>query len=175
MRKLIPLIVALFGIVGGVGAGFLLRHAAPDETVIANNCIQPEGSTHAQTAPERDETLVGNSRREPDASTLEYVKLNNQFVIPVIAEARISSLVVLSLSLEVSVGKSDLVYQREPKLRDSFLQVLFDHANVGGFQGAFTESSKLDPLRRLLLKAATDSLGGLVTDVLITEIARQDA
>ncbi len=37
------------------------------------------------------------------------------------------------------------------------------------------ESNKLDPLRRVLLSAAQDTLGKMVSDVLITEIARQDS
>ena len=69
----------------------------------------------------------------------EYVKLNNQFVVPVVEDGRVAAMVVLSLSLEVEAGNTEAVYQREPKLRDAFLQVLFDHANVGGFCGSFTD------------------------------------
>ena len=64
---------------------------------------------------------------------MEYVKLSNQFVVPVVKGKTVVSLVVLSLSLEVPEGQKDAVFRREPKLRDSFLQVLFDHANIGGF------------------------------------------
>ena len=47
----------------------------------------------------------------------------------------------------------------EPKLRDVFLQVLFDHANMGGFRGAFTRSDVLEPLRTALREAAQKHLG----------------
>jgi len=67
-----------------------------------------------------------------------------------------------------------LVYNLEPKLRDTFLQVLFDHANVGGFRGAFTNSSNLDVLRQALFAAGKKVMGDTITDVLIVEIARQD-
>ncbi len=83
-------------------------------------------------------------------------------------------MVVLSLSLEVSAGNAEAVYAREPRLRDAFLQALFDHANTGGFRGAFTDGSNLVILRRALKEKATALLGGMVRDVLITEIARQD-
>mgnify|MGYP000498233799 CR=1 FL=1 len=54
-------------------------------------------------------------------------------------------------------------------------QVLFDHANIGGFKGAFTDANTMAILRRALLETARKTLGNDVSDVLITEIARQDA
>ena len=101
--------------------------------------------------------------------------MNNQFVVPVVEQGRVAAMVVLSLSLEVDVGNTEAVYTREPKLRDVFLQVLFDHANMGGFSGSFTDGSNLVVLRTTLKEAATLVLGKVVTDVLITDIARQDS
>jgi hypothetical protein len=84
-------------------------------------------------------------------------------------------MVVLSLSLEVAPGSTEAVYEREPKLRDALLQVLFDHANVGGFSGSFTDGSNLILLRTSLKEASALVLGTIVRDVLITDIARQDS
>lgn len=105
----------------------------------------------------------------------EYVKMNNQFVIPVLEDGRVNSMVIVSLSLEVTTGSSEQVYSREPKLRDAFLQVLFDHANAGGFRGAFTDGSNLILLRKALLEKARSVIGEDVQDVLISDIARQDS
>jgi hypothetical protein len=101
--------------------------------------------------------------------------MSNQFVVPVLKEGRISALVVLSLSLETAAGMRETVFAREPKLRDAFLQVLFDHANAGAFDGNFTASGRIDTLRRSLSEAARPILGAGVYDVLITDIARQDS
>ena len=109
-----------------------------------------------------------------EKSVTEFVKLNNQFVIPIIRDERVASLVVLSLSLETRVPMNDAVFNREPKLRDSFLQVLFDHANMGGFNGSFTDAEMLDVLRRSLRDVARRELGSEVENVLITDISRQD-
>ena len=105
----------------------------------------------------------------------EYVKLNNQFVVPVLQEGRIRSLVILSLSLEVAPGTTEQVYAREPKLRDGFLRILFDHANTGGFSGTFTDGANLVMLRAALLESAQRVIGQTVTDVLISDMARQDS
>ena len=95
-------------------------------------------------------------------------------MIPVVKRDRISALVTISLGLEVPSGMGEALYPAEPKLRDEFLQVLFDHANMGGFDGAFTQSDRLDTLRRALLDVSRQILGDDVHRVLILSIARQD-
>jgi flagellar FliL protein len=164
MRKILPILLALIGLGGGVAAGLVLRpdadHAAATDEAAPKGAGQSGG----------EETEEG----EPKDGAPEYVKMNNQFVVPVVEDGRVASMVVLSLSLEVAAGNTEAVYQREPKLRDAFLRVLFDHANVGGFSGSFTDGANLVVLRTSLKEAAALVLGTMVSDVLITDIARQD-
>ena len=94
--------------------------------------------------------------------------------MPLIQGDKVTAMVVLSLSLETKPGLSDTVFTYEPKLRDVFLRVLFDHANAGGFRGAFTQSGTLDLLRQGLREAAQKEMGDDIFDVLIVDIARQD-
>jgi len=165
MGKLFPVILAVIGIGGGVGAGLALRpEASVEQTKLS---ADPCGDVQGQ---EPDDA----AKEAPDPATLEYVKLNNQFVVPVVQDNRVNALVVISLSVEVEQGYKEEIYSREPKLRDAFLQVFFDHANAGGFRGAFTNSNNMDVLRKALRETAKDTVGSLVTDVLIMEIARQD-
>ncbi|MCF8486558.1 MAG: flagellar basal body-associated FliL family protein [Rhodobacteraceae bacterium] len=152
IRKLLPLVLALIGLGAGAGAGLFLR-PAPD----------PDPAAEEVAAPV-DPALV------PD-----YVKLSNQFVVPLVEKDRITAMVILTLSLEVKQGTSEQVYAREPKLRDAFLQLLFDHANTGGFRGSFTDAANLVILREGLREIAQKLLGDSVTDVLITDIVRQDS
>jgi hypothetical protein len=151
MRKLLPLVLALIGLGVGGGAGMALRPPPPD----------------AAETPEVPPT-------EP-ATPPEYVRLSNQFVVPVVEGGRVSAMVILSLSLEVIPGSTEGVFAREPKLRDALLQVLFDHANAGGFRGSFTDGANLVILRQALREAAARVLGDRVTDVLIADIVRQDS
>jgi flagellar protein FliL len=150
IRKLIPLILLLVGAAAGLGAGLMLRPAAE----------------HAE------EEKVDHE--EPEVPP-EYVKLANQFIIPVIEKGEITSMIVLSLSLEVEPGATDAIYASEPKLRDAMLQVLFEHSNAGGFRGSFTDSANLVLLRVALHEVAVQAMPDLIRDVLITEIVRQDA
>jgi hypothetical protein len=173
IRKLIPVLLALFGLGAGLGAGLLLRPAAeapPGEEAAAH----PAAEAGAAGEEEAGEAGAGHAAADPEEAP-EYVRMNNQFVIPVLEGGQVVSLVILSLSLEVQTGRSQEIYAREPKLRDAFLRVLFDHANAGGFRGAFTDGANLVVLRKALLEQARSVCGDQVHDVLISDIARQDA
>ena len=170
MRKLLPILLAVIGLLAGGGAGYFLRPAA--EEAAPNPCGDVQTAEAGGEAAHDEGEAEGEG--EGDAALKEYVKLNNQFIVPVVKKGAVESLVILSVSLEVTTGASQEVYAVEPKLRDNFLQVLFDHANAGGFDGAFTASNNMDVLRQALLEVAQQSLDKKVSDVLIVDIVRQD-
>jgi len=168
MKLIVPLILLLVGVGGGVGAGLFLTAAPEDEMMMTDN---PCGDGHAVAdAMMKDEPSVEPVPLEDRA----YAKMNNQFVVPVVINEHVASLVVMSLSIEVETGGQEAVFAQEPRLRDAFLQVMFDHANMGGFNGAFTASSNMRILREALKDAADNAMMGHITDVLITDIVRQD-
>jgi len=167
LGKALPVLLAVLGLGGGTAAGLFLRPADTDAEGPAAEASGADSSAEA-------EAETGKEAGSEEAPLPEYVKMNNQFVVPVVSEGRVTAMVVLSLSLEVATGSTEAVYAREPKLRDAFLQVLFDHANVGGFSGSFTDGSNLISLRTSLREAAAMIIGDAIKDVLITDIARQD-
>jgi flagellar FliL protein len=186
VRKLIPALLALFGLAAGAGAGLFLRPAGPAGEMAAHDSDpgHAEVPEHGKAEPDQH-SADGHGEKAADAHaapagkgdkpTHDYVKLNNQFVVPVVQNGRVAALVILSLSLEVKAGTTEKVYQVEPKLRDGFLQVMFDHANAGGFMGTFTDGSNMVLLREALGEVARSILGPEVTDVLIVDIVRQDS
>jgi hypothetical protein len=168
MKKfLIPLILLLVGIGGGVGAGLLLAPTPNDDETptTTDPCGQPQTAASMDT---NDHSEVGTS------STNEYAKLNNQFIVPIVEDGRVSSMVVISLSIEVPEGAKESIFAAEPKLRDAFLQAMFDHANIGGFSGNFTSAQNLRPLREALVRLAKTIVPDIAKDVLIIDIVRQD-
>lgn len=179
MKKLVPVVIALVGVLGGAGAGFVLR---PAPEMSAGGDTSAPGEVAEGEAPADDQGAAPADKRgeatpaaaAEDSGVPDYVKLSNQFVVPVVEEGRVAAMVILSLTLEVPVGGSEAIYAREPKLRDAFLQVLFDHANAGGFRGAFTDGANLVILRRALREVAQNIMAGGVSDVLIADIVRQD-
>ncbi|WP_170334643.1 flagellar basal body-associated protein FliL [Ruegeria arenilitoris] len=166
MKKLLPVIFLLVGLGAGVGAGVML---APSGFKEAAKQVKAEKSKENSAKAQDDKT---GKKNKP--SDYEYLKLTKQFVVPVVDSERIEALVTMSLSLEITPGMTEAFYAVEPKLRDGFLQVMFDHANTGGFDGAFTESDNLKVLRKALLETARRDLGDDVSQVLIMSVSRQD-
>lgn len=198
MGKLLPIIMLLAGVGAGIGAGIVLA-PAPEEHAMESGDPGGDGG-HTEESGDRSSedgahgdgnqsastpTSHSTSSTKPKsdshgdegddtANTPDFVKLNNQFVVPVVADGEVEALVVVTLSLETEQGLRDAIFAREPKLRDAFLQVLFDHSNMGGFQGAFTRSNNLDVLRKALRQVARNEFGNGIHNVLIVDIARQD-
>jgi hypothetical protein len=175
VKKLLPIILVLLGVAGGGAAGFFLKPAPPppEET----DAEMAEGSAEAmekEAEPEPEPADVALDENGNPVEQFEYVRLKNQFVVPIVDGEAVKSLVVVSISLEMHLGYSDVVHTREPKLRDLFLRALFKQAQSGAFTGVFTASHFMTDLRKNLYFAARQVLGETVNDVLITEIVRKD-
>lgn len=168
MKLLLPLVLLIIGTGAGVGAGIVLRDdPAPEEVdSAALHC----GPTDEKVAGDPAEKPAA----EPELTNVEYAKLANQFVVPVIADDQIVAMVVLSLGIVVPPEGKDAVFAVEPRLRDKMLQVMFNHSNVGGFSGNFTSGANMRALRQDLLQSAQSVLGEGAKDVLVLEIVRQD-
>ncbi len=171
--KILPVLMAAIGIGAGVGAGLYLK-PEPSEIVaeLKDKDAAHEGEKSVPAHSDEDKHTKEDDDHSEDA--YEYVKLNNQFLVPVVVDELIESLIVMTLSVEVENGRGEVIYSREPKLRDAFLQVLFDHSNIGGFSGEFTNARNLDALRQALTEVAQSIAGESVNGILITDIARQD-
>lgn len=162
MKKIIiPAALAIVGLGGGVAGGMLLK-PTPEPPV---ECLEDDPDC---TPPEPME----------EASTLqidfEYIRLDGQFIVPVMESDRVRAMVVLSLTIEAEGGLESNITAIQPKIRDAFLQVLFDHAQSGGFDGPFTTGQPMRDLRSSLRARAQDLLGPKAKGVLVTDIIRQD-
>nr|WP_174818437.1 flagellar basal body-associated protein FliL [Ruegeria atlantica] len=164
---MIPVIFLIVGLGAGIGAGLAFAPAKKPETAVAEEKAVKEDKAAGKK--------TGKSKEKGEAKSFEYLKMTKQFVVPVVKDDQIEAMVTLSLSLEANPAITETYYAIEPKLRDGFLQVLFDHANTGGFDGAFTESGNLDVLRKSLLEVARKEFGDDVSKVLILSVNRQDS
>jgi len=163
MKIVIPIVLGLAGLGGGLAGGHFLKPEAT-EPVEAQAALGLEGeASEPETTPDEEE--------EP---LRDYVELDRQFVIPIVGRDEVAGLMIVSLSLEVEGGQGPGVLTREPKLRDRFLRVMFRHAESGAFSGVFTSTAAMRDLRGALLEAAKEVAGPSVHGVLVTDILRQD-
>ncbi len=156
MRKLIVPLIVFVAAAGGVAGGLAFK---PKKEPCAEGDPCAEAEKEPAPAPE---------------GASGYAELNRQFVIPILDQERVVALVVSSLAVEVAEGATETVFEREPKLRDAFLEVFFVHAHGGGFDGEFTSSRAIQELKDKLREAALPIMGAELRNVLITEIVRQE-
>ena len=181
---LIPLVMALLGAGIGGGAAFALKPAgdAPEDPAKDDHGEKADdGHGGAKDDGHGGKADDGHGGKDGHGGEdgyggggSDYVRIDNQFVVPVIEEGRTRALVVMALALDVAPGMEEAVLDEEPRLRDALLRVLFDHANTGGFAGAFTRGDQIEPLRAALLERARGIVGPEVEDVLILDVARQE-
>jgi hypothetical protein len=172
MNILLPAALGVVGLLGGAGAGWYLRPAPPPPT---EPCFDETGAQLAEevcAARRAEEALTKEPTEGDDPSA--FVKLDRQFIVPVVSEDRVASMMVLTINLEVEPGGVEAVLGQEPKLRDALLRTMFDHAYTGGFSGDFTAEPVMRELRGNLLLAARRVAGSDVRDVLVADIIRQD-
>ncbi len=153
MRKLLPVLLALLGLGGGIGAGLTLRPP-------------PSAPEAAATAP---------APPDPRPADTTVLRLPNTFLVPLIGDGRVRAMVVVGIALELLPGHTIDLQRDEARLRALFLQILFDYANLGGFDGVFTSGEQLVGLRRTLREAARAEIGASVHDVLIVDLLRQES
>ena len=177
MRIILLVVLVALGLGGGLAVGTFLggdqAGVAPELEVDPEDHGDDVGEDGHRLAEDRYTTSV--VRVTPANTGTEYVRLNNQFVVPIVRHGSVRSLVIMALTLEVQTGYNERVFLHEPRLRDAFLRVMFSHANAGGFDGSFTDSASMAPLREGLMEAALVVLGDGVIEVLIVDITRQDA
>ncbi|WP_306754456.1 hypothetical protein [Paracoccus actinidiae] len=186
MKKLLPLLIPVVALVGGVAAGEMLRPA-------------PEGPGHAAEAPagehgEAETDAHGSDDHAADPS--DHAAANDyggghddghggpvpaegwftfpsQFFVPLMRNGDMGAVMILTLTIETPGAELAAMEQQEHRLRDALLRELLIHANTGGFDGNFTSEVRLAPLREKLHKAAQASTDLTVKAVLIEDIARQ--
>jgi flagellar FliL protein len=194
MKKLLPLLIPVLALVGGVAAGEMLRpaqeagHAATEATSgnhgAAEDGAAPDGhpktaSDHPAPPPADDHAAAGDhgggqgAHGETAAPAEGWFTFPSQFFVPLMRNGDMGAVMILTLTIETGGADLPAMKQQEHRLRDALLRELLIHANTGGFDGNFTSEARLAPLRERLQKAAQASTDLSVKAVLIEDIARQ--
>jgi hypothetical protein len=177
MKLLVPLLIALLGLGAGIGAGLMLKPEPEEEatTHVAEPVCPEDDPQPCEVVQAAEKSApVAHAPKKPEGE-LAYVPIEKPFVVPVFKGEKVVSMVVVSLSVEIGAESAPVVETVLPRMRDSFLKVMFRHANSGGFDGSFTSGQRMEDLKSALALAAREILPEApLGEILITEIARQD-
>lgn len=158
MKLLLPIIIALLGLAGGVGVGVVLK--PPPEPM----------EEDAEKSMEIGPAVV---EKQFEATDSEYVEMTRKLIVPVVAENGDKALVAIELHLEVDPGFATTAVQHEPKVRDAFLRTLIWFATTGAFNEDAHPNETFEELGRELTRAAQKVLGESVRGVLIGDMIKQ--
>jgi flagellar basal body-associated protein FliL len=173
MKLILPIVLAVLGLVGGAGAGWYFKPAPPEEHAA---CRDAQG--HETTDPDAcgapPEPAKKSGAHEDPKEASQFITLDRQFIVPIVSENKVSAMMVMTINLEVGPGKMENAFRNEPKLRDALLRALFEHAYSGGFNGDFTAEHVVRELRKNLLAAGQGIIGADLRSVLIADMIRQE-
>lgn len=179
MKKILPIILVVFGIVGGGAAGMFLKPAPEPASEREDHA---EDAAKAEKHAEKEAPAVQNAD-EPDASAAPdnpavdgraYVKVGKQTIVPVVEGGETRALMLFELAVDVPLERRDSVHELEPRLRDGFLRELMKMSHTGAFMETFTDDRIIEELRRNLVHSAQRVLGEDAQDVLILDVMRQE-
>ncbi len=178
MKHLITAFVAIVCIVaGGVGGHFLRSSGAAPDAAVAEPSTEGEVSDAAAAAPEATPSNSGAGRMSGsgrDAAALSYFRFSREFIVPLIDNGRVSSLVILNINLEVDEAASQTLFSMEPALRDNIMTTLITLSNDGRTFESISSIENYESLRAMILMNLKKSVPTGINNVLILDMARQD-
>lgn len=177
MKQIVPSIVALLAISAGGGAAYFVKSgASPKAPSAAHESSGDESGAHAAPKPVKAKKGHGKSDKHGDAasSDVTYYKFSREFVVPMIEDDRVQSLVILNLNLEVDTAISQELFSKEPVLRDNIMTTLVKLSSGGRTLNSITDVDNYETLRAMILTNLQNEIPVGIRNVLILDMARQD-
>ncbi|MEH6742007.1 flagellar basal body-associated FliL family protein [Hyphomonas sp.] len=180
MKQIVPSIVALLAISAGGGTAYFLKlsgSSSPKPASAAHDAGGDEGEGHANPKTEKKEKKGhGSSDKHGDADAVDvtYYKFSREFVVPMIEDDRVQSLVILNLNLEVDTAISQELFSKEPVLRDNIMTTLVKLSSGGRTLNSITDVDNYETLRAMILTNLQNEIPEGIRNVLILDMARQD-
>jgi flagellar basal body-associated protein FliL len=195
MKSIITVIITIVCIVaGGFGGNFLrtmtsgssepeagaaeAAGAAEGEKAEGDNAEKKEAKASKpdkKDGKDGKDDKDGKDGKEGDAApAVIYYKFTREFVVPIIRNGRVSSLVILNLNLEADASMGRKLYDMEPKLRDNIMTTLITLSNDGTTFESMTSVKNYESIRSLVLQNLGSVVKEGITNVLIVDLAKQD-
>ncbi len=177
MKKILPIILVVFGIVGGGAAGMFLKPApetAADDEEHDGGKAEAYVEKEAPAVQGTDEADATGTPEDPAVEGRAFVKIGKQTIVPVVEGGETRALMLFELAVDVPLERRDAVHELEPRLRDGFLRELMKMSHTGAFMTTFTDDLIIEELRKNLVHSAQRVLGEDAQDVLILDVMRQE-
>ncbi len=179
MKQLIPsLIAGVFIVIGGAGGYFVKNMGSAEASTASAGHGEASGHGEKESSghdkPKADKG-GGHDKEESGASgDIAYYKFTREFVVPLIRNERVESLVIINLNLEVDSSESQKLFSMEPKLRDNIMTTLIKLSNDGDTLHTLTDVDHYETIRSMVLANLQGAISESIQNVLILDMAKQD-
>lgn len=192
MKNIITAIIAIACIVaGGVGGHFLrsMGSSAPkaekhgeEKSEDGHGEKKDDHAKPEKKADKKEAKADGHGKSGDDGHGSEagasggviYFKFSREFVVPVVSQGRVTSLVILNLNLEADADMSQKLFEMEPKLRDNIMTTLITISNDGKTFESMTDLENYESIRSMVMMNLKSVMATGVHNVLIVDLAKQD-
>lgn len=185
MKHVIMAVVAAVCIVAGGVAGHFLKTGTASAGEGAGHEVSDKNDTghgddHADKGhdkkPKEDKSAGKDSHgaAKAPAGGTAYYKFTREFVVPMIDNGRVESLVILNINLEVDAAQSQALFSMEPAIRDNIMTTLVGLSNDGRTFESITDIENYETIRTMVLMNLKKMSVTGINNVLILDMARQD-
>jgi flagellar basal body-associated protein FliL len=108
------------------------------------------------------------------AGGVVYFKFTREFIVPVMHDRKVESLVILNINLEADSSISQKLFSMEPKIRDNIMTTLIELSNDDRTFENITDVESYETIRAMVLMNLQKAVPKGIQNVLIVDIAQQD-
>ena len=182
MKLILTSIVAIIFIALGSFAGVMLKTPSTAAAAGAEKS-EAEGDYADKKDDKRKDDKGGDKKdakkddkyaKSGGSGSTEYYKFSREFVVPVMRNDQVKSLVILHINLEASSSTVEDLFSQEPKLRDNIMTTLIGLSNDGRTLEEPTQIDNYEMIRSMVLMNLKDSVSDGIKNVLIVDMAKQD-
>ena len=189
MKHIISAIVAVVCIlIGGITGHFVKNglSAAASTSGHEAPAADTHGASDGHGAETKDSHGAKDSHKPRKASSghgghggsgssdVVYFKFTREFIVPIMHDRKVESLVILNINLEADSSVSQNLFSMEPKIRDNIMTTLIQLSNDGRTFENITDVESYETIRAMILLNLQKVLSSGIENVLIVDIAQQD-
>ena len=178
MKHIITAVIAVICIMAGGFAGHFLKTSGSEAPAEAHaGEVKSDGAEKApkETASKEAPSKEASSKGGGEASgEVVFYKFSREFIVPILEEERVESLVILNINLEADAELSQELFRLEPKLRDNIMTTLIELSNDGRTFQTITDVQSYEAVRSMILMNLKNVVSEGIHNVLILDMAKQN-
>lgn len=180
MKLILTSVVAIIFIALGSFAGVMLKAPSSAAAAGADKAAAEGDYADKKDAGKKDGDKKKDAKKDDKyaksggSGSTEYYKFSREFVVPVMRNDQVKSLVIIHINLETDSATSDALFSEEPKLRDNIMTTLIGLSNDGRTLEEPTQIDNYEMIRSMVLMNLKDGVSDGIKNVLIVDMAKQD-